>query len=601
MNQQYDDNINQGRNINLAQIRKKATEFNDFRNSYYNDRINGEKLTEKVTQPFFKSLAISKRRLDENGITMEVMLLPEKKKKNTNGHPLESKVQTGEDKSHIFARCTGNLLARYQFFKNGKKIYANTDSEIGEVDLLKVKGDGQFASCPNCGNRALISTYIDGCDYCHSKFAVTDFDTKVSGYSLKENVVKKTKSSYLGTLKKIALVTVLLLVGLIASLIIVAMNVNRQTSGLMLVGSVFLFAIALLPVLFRGVLIFFILFVVLYSIYVVICVIHSDDSDMVKQVLPDFSKADFIQNLEYKLKSIHMADSAKEVSAFADIRFDEIVNRNKNVIDCSLVKVKFKKITQDSEQYHLLLFCKMKLIVMKNEGNRLKRKYENITLKMSLDKTVSPRKIGGITRYVCPRCGGNIDLLNGGICEHCGLIMDYSKYDWIIEDYKSYVMKMSNYGKIQIAIILLYVSVLGVTFLAYAKTRYLDTAFDAVDYSLHRNEVLHKIYSNMPLPEIEGVEPVIRDNKKDFNQKIYIYEMVDGVREAEGYFERLSEDSECIVHDLKEEQNDKGVSGYYVFYKKSRMYGDDIYIKEYVTYDKDSLTIAFSLADKVGE
>ena len=34
--------------------------------------------------------------------------------------------------------------------------------------------------CPNCGYEDAIENLIDGCDYCHTKFHIQDFDGKVS-------------------------------------------------------------------------------------------------------------------------------------------------------------------------------------------------------------------------------------------------------------------------------------------------------------------------------------------------------------------------------------------------------------------------------------
>lgn len=61
-----------------------------------------------------------------------------------------------------------------------------------EANFLKADVQGDMAVCPNCGHEGRLSSYIDGCDACGAKFLVSDFETKVSGFSLEEDAKQKS-------------------------------------------------------------------------------------------------------------------------------------------------------------------------------------------------------------------------------------------------------------------------------------------------------------------------------------------------------------------------------------------------------------------------
>ena len=82
------------------------------------------------------------------------------------------------------------------------KISNKKDDKIIVANAIKARGDEENACCPNCGHLGKISSYIDGCDYCNSKFSVTDFEEKISAFCLVENTPKKVLQIF----KKIALV-----------------------------------------------------------------------------------------------------------------------------------------------------------------------------------------------------------------------------------------------------------------------------------------------------------------------------------------------------------------------------------------------------------
>ena len=90
----------------------------------------------------------------------------------------------------------------------------------GEAHFLKADVQGDMAICPNCGHEGKLSSYIDGCDACGAKFLVSDFETKVSGFSLEEDARQKSISNFIKAGVTVGIVAVALFPGGIARLIV---------------------------------------------------------------------------------------------------------------------------------------------------------------------------------------------------------------------------------------------------------------------------------------------------------------------------------------------------------------------------------------------
>ena len=86
---------------------------------------------------------------------------------------------------------------RRTYYRKGKKIATLKTPEIVEANFLKADVQGDMAICPNCGHEGKLSSYIDGCDACGAKFLVSDFETKVSGFSLEEDARQKSISNFI--------------------------------------------------------------------------------------------------------------------------------------------------------------------------------------------------------------------------------------------------------------------------------------------------------------------------------------------------------------------------------------------------------------------
>lgn len=154
-------------------------------------------------------------------------------------------------------------------------------------------------------------------------------------------------------------------------------------------------------------------------------------------------------------------------------------------------------------------------------------------------------------------------------------------------------MKVSDYGKIRAGIILFYLLVLGMTFVQKGNRNIVKTGMYMVDYANHRDQVLGEIYGSTIKPEIDDSKLEVKDKSSDINCKIYLYENVDGFEEAEKYLEALRDDDEYSITEIEDD--------YYIAYKKTTYYHEDVFIKIYVRFDENMVEIEFNLVEKVGE
>lgn len=165
-------------------MQKKVVEFSQIQNEYYTDKRNDEDITGIATQPFWQSMRLNKRRLQEKNLTVS----SERKKE-----PKRSikKLREFSDGKNVVSTCEKVGVEEKKVFRNGEEIFSKKDEVKCSISLLRSAGNGDEVACPNCGAKGKIFSFIDGCDYCQSKFKVEDFEEKISAFSVEENTEKK--------------------------------------------------------------------------------------------------------------------------------------------------------------------------------------------------------------------------------------------------------------------------------------------------------------------------------------------------------------------------------------------------------------------------
>lgn len=502
----------------VSDIKKKETHFWGFWNKFFRGEETEESLADRVTQPFWQSTQISKKRLDQKGLLLDVNIYEDGMLRMVDTGVVDAQT----DGSNIVQSNSRDVIAERKIYRGEKLIYKQKNKEISHVHLLKSKVIGDSAECPNCGHLGKIAAFIDGCDYCGAKYVVNDFETKVSGFSLEENTYKKSRSTFFKGLLALGIITVLIVALGIFSFIVLISLLQAGNNGKEAIASLLpgLFAITYVPALLKSLMLMLFLFAILGVFLYLFYQKNILGEEKVKAVIPNFSAYDFYQNLEYKLRSIHMADDAHKVSSFATFDLGNLVANYKNVVDCSMTRLVFQSAGKNGSQYEIEAVVTLRLFWY--DGKRIKNCYEKVKCRLSGTDAILKNNYFAIQEYKCPDCGGNINILDGGNCEYCKTKLDYSKIGWMLSDYQIIKKNSNIYRNIKVVMILLYIAVLVFQFGAATKK---DGTFNQLfQFNQHTDEIMDIVFHMVPLPE--QMEPSLKQISytDQYRKRLYLYD-----------------------------------------------------------------------------
>lgn len=308
---------------------------------YFSRKIDSSKILDDVTQPYYQSMILSRKRLEQKNISIDIDM-----KTNSLSDRMPFKFKNDE-KFYVGERQDALKINR-TFRLNGKKIRKQKSKETSKITFLKSMVDSKNgeAVCPNCGYSGKLSSYLDGCDACGSVYSVNDFEPKVAGFALQENRVSKFYGAIFNAFK-------LFLLTWMAFIILLGVS-----------NGIFGVASCVMPSIYSSIVTVIVTLVLISKMSVNIWN-TVENEDIVKRGWRWFSTDDFLQNLEYKIKNIHMASDVKEVSSFARCGLNEVVHNYQNVIDCDVTHVKFKDIGMNTSGYQLDFSAIIRLIEMK--------------------------------------------------------------------------------------------------------------------------------------------------------------------------------------------------------------------------------------------
>lgn len=388
-------NAEERRDVMRQEMADLSWDFLSFYGEYYNGKGDDEELLEMATQPFWQSMRLSKKRLDSKGLTMDVELSDD----SSRSAVADGRVHMSKDGTDLIGTSARRVLAKRRFLKDNKEIYAKREHEISAISLLKADIEGDTVACPNCGHVGTVQSYIDGCDACGARFTVKDFATKISAFSLEENMEKKLKKTTLHTVIVLAILTgLLMLFGAICfGIVAVKLMTGQNNAGI--ISSVVGFAMAL-DLVSVGIRCMILLPVVYIFLLVVVISRYRKrfiGTDIIKAVLPDFSAEDFCQNLEYKLRNIHMTDKASEVAVFAHCPLEKVIERYRDVVDGAMTRCYFKAIQVVDGGY--IIDAEVIMRLTQYNGKRIRTRYEKLSLSLFGRKEVIQKKTAALREY----------------------------------------------------------------------------------------------------------------------------------------------------------------------------------------------------------
>lgn len=441
-----------------GEMERRAYDFLGFQREYYAGRAGDTALMDRTTQPFWQSLRLSRRRLADKGLAMDVELARDAKSKTVRDEGLHVR----EDGYHLAGSKAMNVKVRRRFYQNGKKISTARDREICKLHLLKARVDGDSAACPNCGYVGTVTSFIDGCDACDAKFTVQDFEPKISAFSLEENTSEKIKDTVRGGMKTTGILLGCFFLLAVAVMVLCGLRIVKGVEEIDVVGPVtgVYMSFNMIPVLFKVLLLLAVIFIPGTFVLLLLYKKPILGEELVKRELPEFSAEDFYQNLEYKLRNIHLTDRAEEVSVFARCSLREAVSAYKDVVECDMTRLKFLQLQKDSDGYRIKVRVQLRLTECK--GKKISDHYEQVWLTMFGRPEVIGKSVTTLREYKCPGCGGSLNVLEGGKCSYCGNTFDYGEFGWVIEDYRARRKGFSLYQNIRFGMAAVFVAVFGI-------------------------------------------------------------------------------------------------------------------------------------------
>lgn len=417
-------------------------EMEDVANDYLNllncqeNRLHSTRRMEQETQGFWESENLVLERQNQMGIDMVLELAPHDWKGEFScsldhrGEVTLSKI--GDNYAGVSQRIVD---VNRKIYRNGKCIKTYKDICDCRVNLLKNDvNDENMVACPNCGGFGTIESYADGCDFCGSKFSVNYFKSKVSGFSLIEDLSLKVNGWRNRAFKGYIIIFILVFC---ANFLSIGMggfghilfnnpypSVDRMMTSMMIAQGTML----LLPKLFFMV---FLLFA--GTIFVFRNKKTYNSQELAYGVIPEFNEYEFAQELEHRLKCLMMADNSTQLELISDCESWAFTECHRDVFDLTVSSIKFISVRYNPQTEDDCVTVEAMVKLYRNSGKSVKESYERITLNMAKHRTATMNQRVNLRQYKCPSCGNNINIFKGCTCEFCHNRMDKFSLGWVVQ------------------------------------------------------------------------------------------------------------------------------------------------------------------------
>jgi len=420
------------------------TAYSDFMNSE-DKNMDNSKLQNHATQLLWHSIYLQKKRLERLNVQIEL---------NTSRRSYSKNVSPVRSKSYFDGRyniddVNEEIFSTRTYKYNGKNIKCVYDKEVAHYTFLSAKsvGDGNVI-CPNCGNTSSRSNFMDGCDYCGTKFTVEDLDSRVGSFGF-------NRDSFVSSGKKEDIIKLIYpwiyMIGMTMFFnagfylpFFKSDDMDLAMKFLYAIPNAFLFALA------GGVVITIVMFFIGPIIAIISEYIEIVDPDLlynykeslkqeirrsesVRKYDPLFSIQSFFGGIENKLNAVHFADNVKEINAFSDCDLSEKLQQYKDVVDIDIIRImmdfyQVKDAMQTAMVNAILLIRELK-------NGKIEEKKEKVRMYLQKNEDCKTQAVCGPSILKCKSCGGNLSLIDGKKCEFCGQELDMKEHDWVITQY----------------------------------------------------------------------------------------------------------------------------------------------------------------------
>ena len=433
-----------------------AKNYPNLQNAFYTGKLSSEGLTNYVTQPFWNSVVHTKKCINRNGARIECAPV---------GRIKQPRLVSTDSQDEIEVKnYQQKVVERKKVFFNNRCIYRKKDRKIYNTSVINVASDPEAdVICPNCGAKGKMSSFIDGCDFCNTKFMISTSTNKVSSFSSMENTKGKIGRLFAKLLAILGISAVVIGIAIVAIFVAVIFfqesigwyNMPETKTAL---AKYFMLALGLFPELLKIIFITLVLFGIIGFIFFKNSYkrIRGDYivRDFVREIVPE----EFAQNIEHKLRAIHYANNPDEVAVFASTDLTNVVNGYNDVIECSMNEIDF--IDTGRSQYGVWVDVEVTLNNLRMIGERVKAETERVKLRLFARDDMVEQKYNTLVRHICPGCGSSIDLFNGGVCSSCGTQIDYAKYNWLISSYESLGKATNVFSRVKLMLVGIYFAII---------------------------------------------------------------------------------------------------------------------------------------------
>lgn len=374
-----------------------------------------------TTQNLWYTHYLNKRRLMSLGLTAHYDYIePTKYERGENQrYPYWN---YNHDGKNLICKISDQMHYRKTFYDQNRCVWADERKKSpGEYYMIQSRSMNGNYICPSCGWEGALECFVDGCDYCQTKFHIEDLKQKVSSVYNPGDWTQRRDGF---TIHKNFVPMYVALGIIVLALLAISINIG----GAML---------RLTPL----------LLIVIMTLFVTLFIGKKSKENVeggpartnktlekIRSVDEHFSMETFIGNLFNKLLSICYANSVREIGPFAICDMTALMTRYRGVIDSKLLECVLMDYRIDGGFQHLQVKAGMLLTKYENGGVRQEKSYLHLNLIKSI-RALS-QSINDVNVYRCDSCGASLSLLNGGKCEYCRQGLDLKEYDWVIEGYQ---------------------------------------------------------------------------------------------------------------------------------------------------------------------
>lgn len=405
----------------IVEMENTANDFLNMLNENEPDKINSEKRKDVETQIFWESENLIYEKQQRMGISVTMEMEPNHSSKEVG--TVDGEVRSFSDNGDSYSGVSQRLVnVERKFWMGNRQIRKYHDVCDCRVHLLKTRVDEENrVACPNCGATGELDQFMEGCSFCGSRFTIQYFQAKVAGFSLIESM----ESKMAGITKNMIKTYVVMFLALFLILMIVPHSLAYFRFGL---------GFGVIQKMFFTVYKFFFLmfFTVLFSNILIRSKGFMKNESVVTAAFPSFDFMGFMQDLEYRLRAIYMADDVSKLQAVTDYNLEAFIREHENVFDVSISNINFLEAFHNPATGDDCISVEVTVKMYRLSGKAVRECYENLTLNIAKHRGgyLSPC---AIRQFKCEACGNNLHILKSTKCDYCGHEIDKFSLGWTIQ------------------------------------------------------------------------------------------------------------------------------------------------------------------------